>query len=208
MVRKHYPWTRARMTRSRPKTPAPKTGWVIAELSRISGVPVRRLRDYVFRDLIQPLERRGTATRYQRGQLVRLMAIKRLRKETELKLADIKRHLDAKGERELEAWILTGPLPDAVLEALGHPSAKVTTEAQPLPSNTSPSGATFTSSDVASRVGAANSNDSGVVAEQSPALATWYHVQLLPGLTLQLSANASPAVRKAAKRICEEYVGS
>jgi hypothetical protein len=37
--------------------------------------------------------------------------------------------------------------------------------------------------------------------------AAWYHFELLPGLVLQLRATASPAVRSAAKRICDEYVG-
>ncbi len=199
MVRKHYPWTRSRQKRSRPKTPAPKTGWVIAELSQLSGVPVRRLRDYVFRDLIQPLERRGTATRYQRGQLVRLMAIKRLRAESDMKLADIKRKMDAMGERELEAWILTGALSSDVLQALGHSPSQAngaSTSGNVLPvAPARPNG-------VATPTGAQTAS------EPHPACAAWYHVQLLPGLTLQVSATASPAVRKAAERICGEYVGN
>jgi hypothetical protein len=37
MVRKRFPWTRQRSKRSRPKTPAPKMGWVISELSRLTA---------------------------------------------------------------------------------------------------------------------------------------------------------------------------
>ena len=179
MVRKHYSWTRARMSRSRPKTKAPTSGWLLADLSRITGMSIRRLRDYVFRDLIQPIERRGTATRYDRAQLVRLMAIKRLRAESELELADIRRRMDAMGERELEAWLANGPLPPSVLEALGG-----------SPVATKPDGASETSP------------------SENPAFIAWHHVQLLPGLTLQVSASASPAVRAAAKRIYEEYIGA
>ncbi len=47
------------------------------------------------------------------------MAIKRLRAESGLELGDIRRRMDAMGERELEAWLANGPLPPSVLEALG-----------------------------------------------------------------------------------------
>jgi DNA-binding transcriptional MerR regulator len=191
------------MKRSRPKTPAPKTGWVISELSQITGMSVRRLRDYVARDLIAPLERRGTATRYQRGQLVRLMAIKRWRAEESVELAEIKRRMDAMGERELEAWLLTAPLPDAVLTALGLATAGAAAQ--------SANGGGFGSvTGVAPSFEASGGTNSRVegLADESVALATWYHVELLPGLVLQLSAGASPAVRNAAKRIFDEYVGN
>lgn len=197
MVRKHSAWARSRMTRSRPKTPAPKTGWVISELSQLTGMSVRRLRDYVARDLITPMERRGTATRYQRGQLVRLIAIKRLRTEEELDLAQIKRRMDAMGERELEAWILTAQLPEAVLTAL----------------EVGTGGASARSSDGSAGVPAAHAADGAAPSHAegqragNAAQTTWHHVELLPGLVLQVSANASPAVKSAAKRICDEYVG-
>lgn len=218
MVRKHYPWTRARMKRSRPKTPAPKTGLLMADLARITGMPVRRLRDYVFRDLIQPIERRGTATRYHRSQLVRVMAIKRMRAESELELAEIRRRMDAMGENELEAWILTGPLPAAVLEALGRSPAATHPTSAPLTGAGAPSRA-WPGGPANSNAGAGNAANSNAgspsmigantvhTASQDPTFATWHHVELLPGLVLQLSANASPAVKAAAKRIYAEYVG-
>jgi DNA-binding transcriptional MerR regulator len=197
MVRKHSAWARSRMTRSRPKTPAPTTGWVISELSQITGMSVRRLRDYVARDLITPLERRGTATRYQREQLVRLVAIKRLRAEEELDLGEIKRRMNAMGERELEAWILTAPLPEAVLTALGTAAGGASVD--------SIGGAAGVSA--AQVVGGAASNHAEGPRTGNSAQTTWHHVELLPGLVLQVSANASPAVKSAAKRICDEYVG-
>jgi DNA-binding transcriptional MerR regulator len=185
------------MTRSRPKTPAPTTGWVISELSQITGMSVRRLRDYVARDLITPLERRGTATRYQREQLVRLVAIKRLRAEEELDLAEIKRRIDGMGERELEAWIWTAPLPEAVLTALGAATGGASPD--------SIDGAAGVSA--AQVVAGAASNHAEWPRTGNSAQTTWHHVELLPGLVLQVSANASPAVKNAAKRICDEYVG-
>ena len=203
MVRKHSGWARSRMTRSRPKTPAPKHGLLMSELSQISGVPVRRLRDYVFRDLIQPIERRGTATRYARSQLVRVLAIKRMRGELGLELAEIRRRMDAMGERELEAWITSAPLPDEAMVALGRKGPDVAGAQAPSPQHPWPA-------DVASPRVADGSNDTGTgqaMGAGAHAAATWYHVQLLPGLVLQLNANASPAVKNAAKRIVDEYVG-
>ena len=41
MVRKRSVRMRRRSKNSRSKTPAPKTGWVIAELAQITGLPVR-----------------------------------------------------------------------------------------------------------------------------------------------------------------------
>lgn len=197
MVRRHSAWARSRMRRSRPKTPAPKSGWVISELSQITGIPVRRLRDYVFRDLIQPLERRGTATRYPRSQLVRVMAIKRMRAEEGLNLDEIKRRMDAMGERELEAWIAAGPLPSAVLQALGLATGQAGTNAAGAASSNGGGTLPWPGSAVAGQERAAAGNT---------AVAAWYHVQLLPGLVLQFSATASPAVKSAAKRICDEYL--
>lgn len=197
MVRKHSRWARSRMKRSRPKTPAPKNGWVMSELSQITGMSVRRLRDYVFRDLIQPLERRGTATRYPRSQLVRVMAIKRMRAESGLELAVIKRRMDAMGERELEAWILTAPLPDAVTRALGRLDAPPG-EGQPGIAGSASRGRQFNAT------GAAGAEH----ASTNLPLDAWYHVELLPGLVLQVRATASPAVKSAAKRICDEYTGA
>ena len=199
MVRRHSQWARSRMKRSRPKTPAPKEGWLMAELSRISGMTVRRLRDYVARDLIAPIERRGTATRYARSQLVRLMAIKRMRAELELELAEIKRRMDAMGERELEAWIAQGPLPEAARTALGIPPLNVV----------QPGGVGIaTDSPFAPRTGTTASPAEATSAGEAAPFAAWYHLELLPGLVLQLRSTASPAVRSAAKRIYDEYAGS
>lgn len=40
-----------------------------------------------------------------------------------------------------------------------------------------------------------------------PGVENWFHIELLPGLTLKLSGRATPAARNAAKRIYDEYVG-
>jgi DNA-binding transcriptional MerR regulator len=180
MVRKRDAHTRWRAKRTRPKTAAPTNGWGITELSKLSQVPVRRLRDYVARDLLEPLEFRGTATRYPRRALLRLLAIVRLRAESGRKLVEIKRWLDALGDKELETWLQTGPVPPLAAGALGMSAAT-----------------------------AVEGSDARAAArERAASGSTWRRIALLPGLELMVSTEASPAVRRAAQDICEEYVGS
>jgi DNA-binding transcriptional MerR regulator len=186
MVRKRSYFTRARAKRSRPKTPAPKTGWVIAELARLAELPQRRVRYYLEHELITPSEFRGTATRYQRRELMRLLGVVRLRADTRAKLADIKRRLDVLGERELEAWLRTQPLPLTAAAALGLSAA----------STNAPRAAT-------QAAGASTPSIAGFARQAS----TWRRVCLLPGLELAIAADASPAVVRAAQQICEAYVG-
>ena len=119
MVRKRDWYTRRRAKRSRPKTPAPKTGWVISELARITEVPVRRLRYYVEHRLITPSEFRGTSTRYQRRELLRVLATVRLQAEARTSLKQIQLKLDTMTTPELEQWLRQRPLPPLAAAALG-----------------------------------------------------------------------------------------
>jgi DNA-binding transcriptional MerR regulator len=179
------------MTRRRPKTPAPKTGFLLRELSQLSGVKVRTLRDWVAKDLLRPLQIRGTQTRYARSELIRLIAILRLRAETKLPFPQIKRKLEALGEQELERWILSLPLAPLVAQALGL-TANTGAAAQAADTPTQPpsGGAETTRLSVASGGGATE---------------TWHHVPLLPGLVLQVNTRASAAVLRVAQRIHDEF---
>jgi len=195
MVRKHYRITRLRQTRKRPKTPAPKTGWVISELSTLTELPVRRIRYYVQHGLIRPLEIRGTATRYQRNELLRLLAIPHVRTDKTWKLDALKRELERFGEAELERLVLANPLSQAAAAALGVTPSN-------LPSNSRTPLATTPWNTERDR---SNANE----AFQGPAgtVEIWHHVELLPGLKLMVSSAASPAVSRAARKICTEFLG-
>ena len=188
MVRKRDRYTRARAKRGRPNTPAPKSGWLIAELAGLSATPIRRLRYYVEQRLLRPSEFRGTATRYQRRELLRLFGILRLRSETRLTLSEIRQRLDALSEPELESWLLTRALPPAVAALLGAGS----TDAATAQAASSPSS------------GAANGSKDAVA---SPLIETWQRIALAPGLELMVSSDASPELRGAAHRICADYFG-
>ena len=178
-VRKRNAYTRGRAKKGRPKTPAPTTGWLIAELSQLTGLSVRALRNYVTVGIIQPLELRGTATRYPRRDFLRLLAMLRMKREGQLRLAEIKRKLDALGDAELEAWLVTQPLAPQVTAALGL------TAQQPAPPS-----APQTNAD----------QNAG-----SP-LEMWQRLRLLPGLELMLSTEASVAVRGIAQKIYADCV--
>jgi DNA-binding transcriptional MerR regulator len=180
-IRKRDAYTRARAKRTRPQTPAPQTGWRIRELAHLAQVSVRTLRSYVAMGLLTPTEFRGTATRYQRGELVRLLAVLQGRKDTKLTLSEIKQRLEAWGDAELEAWIRTLRLPPLAAAALG-----ITQSAAPQ---------------------AAAASEAPPLENWLPQLQAYQRIQLIPGLELSLSALASPAALRAARELCEKYLG-
>lgn len=192
MVRKRNRYPGRVTKRTRPRTPAPKVGWVISDLAKLTGMPVRRIRYYVEHGLIRPLEFRGTATRYQRHELLRLLAVPLVRTAATRTLAALKRALDVLGDAELERLVVSHPLPPDVSAALGvaavEPGDQASASGSPLAELPA--------------LGAA-----GQPVSDRSATELWYRVELLPGLELMLRANASPAVRSAAQRIRQEYVG-
>ncbi|MBN1611424.1 MAG: MerR family transcriptional regulator [Polyangiaceae bacterium] len=214
MVRKRDAYTRWRAKRSRPKTPAPKNGLVIAELARVSGVSLRTLRYYVQLKLLRPLELRGTATRYPRRELLRLLGILRMKSETRASLAEIRRKLDTLAEKELEAWLLAGPLPADAAAALGITgrgtagSPRFDAAAGTFDVNASWPGAAVPTASGCSEPGASEPGASAPIARyERGTVETWQRVCLLPGLELLVRCDASPAVRRAAQSIYDDYVG-
>jgi hypothetical protein len=130
------------------------------------------------------LEFRGTATRYARREVLRLLKALELkaRSRTRVLLSGIKRELDSMSDAQLEEWVSTTQgLSPELAAALG-----VTTK-RPAPP-------------------ASAGGEPGVM--EGVALETLHRVQLLPGLELLLSASASPAVQRVAQRLYAEYVGS
>jgi len=178
MVRKRDRYTRAFAKRGRQKTKAPKTGWLIAELAALSGVNVRTLRYYVEQRLLKPSEFRGTATRYQRRELLRLFAILRLRSETALTLSEIRTRLDALSEAALESWLIERPLPPALATLLSASPPEVPTS---------------------------HSADAATGALVGSLVESWQRIGLAAGLELMLRADASAEVRADAHRICADY---
>jgi DNA-binding transcriptional MerR regulator len=160
---------------------------LLAELAELSGLPVTTVRYYVQERILRPLEFRGTATRYQRRELLRLLGLQRLKLEGKSSLAEMSRKLDALGEAELEQWLATGPLPlpPAAAAALGIQCPTFALKGAPL---------------VPASI---QTQSSEILSSRSE---IWQRITLLPGLELLLRADAKEAAQAAARQICEEYV--
>jgi DNA-binding transcriptional MerR regulator len=160
----------------------------------MTGVSVRTLRYYVQLKLLEPSEFRGTITRYQRLELLRLLGILRMKSEARVSLSEIRRKLRALSERELEAWLATGPVPAAAAAALG-----ITVES-------ARSGSLGGAAETSGETPLLSSNHSPARLGRGP-VETWHRVCLLPGLELMVSCDATPATMRAAQSICDDYVG-
>lgn len=170
------PKRRLRYHRRRPKTPAPTNGWLLAELAQLTELSETTIRYYVQQRLIRPIERRGTATRYERRELLRLLGLTRLKHEGKSTLAEKKRKLESMGDERMETWLRSGPVPAAAAAALGF--------------NTS---TTSTATKDTIELGQAGAE-------------LWQRIALLPGLELMLRTDAKAAVRIVAQQILDEYV--
>jgi len=177
MVRKRTPYTRARDRRRRPKHPAPRDGFLLSDVARLTNVPVRTLRDYVRRGLLHYSERRGTVTRYPRNEVLRLLGAIRLKSQTKAKWAAVKGQLDTFSAPELERWLVEQGLRPEIAVELGIAPLAVS---------------------VAPRPEALDAHST------ERAVTLWQRTELLPGLELLLDARADAAAREAAQRIIDE----
>lgn len=173
MVRKRYPWQRKPdRRRHRKRVPPPTSGFPIEQLAALSRVPRRTIADYLQRGLLNAPQFRGTATRYDREHLLRLLAIRKARMEGERSLSAIKQHLDRMGIVAIESWVAQMQLTPEVATALGVKQGPVEIP-EPVHSELSLSG-----------VGA-----------------TWARFELLPGLELSARTDAGPLVEKVAQQL-------
>jgi len=179
MIRKRDRYTRARDRGQRPKHPAPREGFLLADVARLTAVPVRTLRDYVRRGLLRYSERLGTITRYPRSEVVRLLGALRLKSLTKATWVEIKRRVETMSASDLERWLVEQGLVPGVAAELGI--ALLARVPEPGPSERS-------------------------MLSMEGADAHWQRTELLPGLELLLSVSASPAVKRAAQRIIDEHV--
>lgn len=191
MLRKRDCWTRERAKRSRPKRLAPKAGWSLAELARITEVSVSTLRYYVRRRLLRPLEFRGTATRYDRRELLTLLGMLQRDLEGATTLAEKKRSLDALTEPALERLVTSRSIPHAAAAALGLEPSRAST-------------AISTASErwvLASNLGSEPTWRNTVEQERNE---TWYRMTLVPGVELRLRADVYSVVQAGEERGANE----
>jgi DNA-binding transcriptional MerR regulator len=175
-------WTRRK---KRPKRPgyvrrsraAPKTGWSLRELAALAGVSARTVRLYLHSEVLPRPPFKGSATRYQRRELLRLCAIRHLRSTEKLELKAIRARLNALTAPELEALVVRSLPAGKLAAALG---------VQPAP----PAAA-----NAAAPAGAPSS--SGWIAPAP----RWRRIELALGLELHLRDDASARVLELAERM-------
>jgi hypothetical protein len=85
---------------------------------------VRALRHYVAQDLLSPLEFRGTATRYARRELLRLLKLLEPKGQTRgsVVLTKLKRKLDTISDRDLGVDLGVATRAQVICHARGSPS--------------------------------------------------------------------------------------
>jgi DNA-binding transcriptional MerR regulator len=152
----------------------PVEGLTVRELARKVGVTARVVRYYTAEGLLPRPVLRGAATRYGRGHLLRLAAVRALQQQG-MTLARIRAQLaryDLAAIQKEAAQLLPELAP---AEQQTAPKA---TEPSLVPSVPSP--------DPLPARAVANSND------------TWYRLTILPGLEVHVHAAASPEVQALA----------
>src|SRR5687768_15865926 len=77
----------------RPSRAAPKAGWSLRQLAQLGGIAPRTLRVYLQRGVLPRPPFRGSATRYERRQVLWLCAIRHLLGTERLTLAAIRTRL-------------------------------------------------------------------------------------------------------------------
>ncbi len=180
MARKRDRWSWSRRNRRVRRDP-PKDGWLLADLAPLAGVPLRTVQSYLERGVLESAPFYGTATRYSRLFLLRLVAIKRLRLEEKLNLAAIKKRLDPLSPAELEAYATHGLLDGPLMRALGLRPA-------PPPAQLS--------------TGVPLSAAAETKRER------WSRIALIDGLEISIRDDASPLARRLANQFIEECLGT
>lgn len=159
----------------------PKDGWTFPQVAALAGVPVRTARSYVERKALKQPPFFGSATRYHRGFLIQLLAIKRLRLEEKLDLAAIRKRLGAMNDAELEAFATHGIQAGPLATALG-----VVPPPPPRLANDGPA----------------------LSAHAEGKRERWSRVELIDGLEISIRDDASPLARRLANQFIEHCVGA
>jgi DNA-binding transcriptional MerR regulator len=160
----------------RPSRASPKQGWSSRQLAQLSGTPLRTIRQYLQRGVLPRSPFKGSATRYQRRQLLALLAIRRLRATDRLSLAEIRKRLLALSESEVEALATEGLAPGGLADALG---IIVTNSAAPIELRS------------ATSEGLAQTKRASADLPDSP---RWARLELALGLELHVRSDVSPRV--------------
>jgi DNA-binding transcriptional MerR regulator len=184
----------------------PAEGWPIAELAKLSGLAAATIKNYVKLGLLAPVVFRGTATRYPRAHLLRLLAIRHLKLDGYFDLKAIRRKLDTWGPVELEAWVLQRGARPKVINALRAAG----TRPAPAPSAASAPPTLAPALVPGARLPGTQLPESQPQLNASSLVHTedWQRLVFLPGLELQVQRSAGPAVQRMAERLCAAFTAA
>lgn len=160
----------------RPSRAKPKVGWTLRQLAALTGISSRTARLYFERGLIPRPPFKGPATRYQRQQLLHLVAVLQLRASERLGLDPIRKRIRQLSRQDLEVYATRALPPGPLATALG---------VQPTPAG--PKAGTH---------GAGNQ-------DLPPIFARWARIELALGLELHVREDASSKVLELARRLRE-----
>jgi len=180
-VRRRKPKRRGYVRPSRART---KVGWSLRELASLAGTSARAVRLYLQRELLPRPPFKGSATRYERRHLVRLLVIRRLRATERLALAEIRTRLRTLSDAELESLAARDLSPGPLAVALGVSTAPARSAA---PESLEPS------------VSHPPRRGDGPFGPG----ARWTRLELALGLELHLCDDANERVRELAGRLRE-----
>jgi DNA-binding transcriptional MerR regulator len=178
--------------RRRVRRPPPAEGFLVRDLARLAGVAVPTVKRYVKHGLLAPVPFYGTATRYPRDYLVRVLALRYWRAAGSKTLAELRRRLDSVTLADMQAWVLSHPLAADTAAELRKAGAAPATN----PSQLAQAGASAPST--------SSPLDALDALLQVPAEG-WQRWTLMPGLELQLKADAAPMTRALAARLCKVF---
>jgi len=200
------------------------SGYKLAELANAVGMSPRTVRLYVKQGMLPAPVFRGWATTYSEECLVRLRAIRRLRKEERLGLDEVRRRVAKSSLAELAALAGEPPRPPAPASAPAVAPASAPAGAAPPPGAAPPAGAppppgapTSASAPPAevAPVPAPDESSPATFAASTPASDAvpaggipWERFDLLPGLELHLRSDAAPIIRRIAAEIRAHYGSS
>jgi DNA-binding transcriptional MerR regulator len=168
---------RAKQRGTRRSRAKPTEGWTLVDFARLLNVQPRTVRHYLEVGVLSRPPFRGTATRYGRGHLLVVLAVRRLQSTENLTLDAIRRRLGALEPAELEALATEHLSPGPAATALGIQFAPPPTPSEPKPPF------------------------------DAPGTARWIHIELALGLELHVRQDASQTVIALAERVKEMCKG-
>jgi DNA-binding transcriptional MerR regulator len=162
----------------------------LRQLAQLAGIAPRTLRVYLQRGVLPRPPFRGSATRYERRQVLWLCAIRHLLATERLTLAAIRTRLNALSAPELEAFAVRHAPAGKLADALGIRSAAPRVGPPPLA--------------LVENRGAAGPHV-GVASSSSTQVAGWRRVELALGVELHVRDDAGVDVQELARRVREMY---